>query len=184
MSLTNTRETYGWVSICLHWIAAIGVIAMLATGIQAWLAEQAHNDDARKAAMGLHVSMGTTLFALLAARVLAHYAQPQPDKIGDARLLNTVAAAVQHILLLAILIQIVSGPLAVWSGGRDLHAFDLFTVPTPFAERNEAVHEGAEIAHGIGRLLILAALPLHVLGALKRLVLDRDGSFQRMLRPK
>jgi cytochrome b561 len=87
------------------------------------------------------------------------------------------------LLLLAILIQFISGPLAIWSGGRDINVFDLFAIPTPFAERNEAVHEGAEVAHAIGRWMLLSLIVLHVLGALKHAFIDRDGVLRRMLAP-
>ena len=183
MSLTNTRETYGWLTIGLHWIAAFGVIAMFATGVQAYMAGEAGDRAARGAAMGLHIALGATLFAFFAARIALHFAQPQPDKPAQAGWLNAFAAWTQRLLLLALLIQIVSGPLAVWSGGRAINIFDLISLPSPFSQRNESVHEAAEIAHAIGRLLILVLLPLHVLGALKHLVLNRDGVFTRMLWP-
>jgi cytochrome b561 len=184
MSLMNTQDRYGWLSIALHWVAAFGVVAMFATGTQAYLAGEAGDRAARSATLGLHISIGATLFVFFAARVALHYSQMRPEKPTQAKWLNTLSSIVQHTLLMAILIQIVSGPLAVWSGGRDIHAFDLFTLPSPFAERNEGVHEFAEVLHTIGRVLILVLLPLHVLGALKHLVLDRDGVFSRMLWPR
>lgn len=183
MALRNTRDTYGWLTIGLHWIAAFGVIAMFATGIQAYIAGEAGDREARGAAMGLHIALGGTLFAFFAARIALHFAQPQPEKPAQAGWLNALAQWTQRLLLLAILIQIVSGPLAVWSGGRAINIFDVVSLPSPFAERNEGVHEAAELAHAIGRLMILALLPLHVLGALKHLVLNRDGVFTRILWP-
>jgi cytochrome b561 len=181
MSWTNTKETYGWAVIVLHWIAAIGVIAMFTTGILAWIAEDAGDRAARGQWMGLHISTGATLFLFFAARIALHYGQVQPVKPPQAPWLNTLAAATQHLLLLAILIQIISGPLAVWSGGRAINVFDIVSLPSPFASRAEDVHEVAEGAHLVGRLTILFLLPLHVLGALKHLMLDRDGSFSRIL---
>ncbi len=183
MSLTNTKETYGWATIALHWIAAFGVIAMFATGLQAGLAKAAHDTAARGALMGLHISIGATLFVFFAARIALHYSQIQPVKPKQAPWLNTLLSVVQNLLLLGLLIQLISGPLAVWSGGRAISAFDLFSLPSPFVERNNDIHEAAETAHLVGRVLIFFTLALHVLGALKHLMLDRDGAFQRMLWP-
>ncbi len=189
MSVTNTRELYGWLSIALHWAAALGVVLMFATGIQAGMAGDAGDRAARGAAMGLHISIGATFFLIFAARIAAHYAQTQPVKPAQAGWLNLLAAAVQHVLLLALLVQIVSGPLAVWNGGRAINVFDLFSIPSPFAQRNEGVHDAAELAHTIGRATIFFILPLHVLGALKHFFVDGDGVLERMfwpskLRPK
>jgi cytochrome b561 len=183
MSWGNSREAYGWASIALHWIAAAGVIAMFATGIPAGIAGEAGDRATRGALMGLHVSIGATLFAFFAARIALHYAQPRPAKPPQAAWLNFIASATQNLLLLGLLIQIVSGPLAVWSGGRAINMFDLVTLPSPFPARAQSVHEAAEIAHMIGRVIIFFVLPLHVLGALKHLIFDRDGVFTRMLWP-
>jgi cytochrome b561 len=184
MTWTNSQERYGWLAIALHWIAAVGVIAMLTTGIQAYLAEAAGDRAARGAAMGLHISIGATFFAFFAARIIAPYMQPRPMKPKQAAWLNRVASATQHLLLVALLIQIISGPLAVWSGGRAINVFDVVSFPSPFAAAHEGVHEAAEIAHAVGRFTILVLLPLHVLGALKHLIIDRDGAFSRMLWPR
>lgn len=181
MGLRNTRETYGWLTIALHWIAAIGVIAMFTTGVQAYLAEAAGDRALHRALIGLHISVGGTFFVFFAARIALHYGSVQPEKPAQAGWLNTVATVTKHLLLLAVLIQIISGPLAVWSGGRAINIFGLLALPSPFAARNEGVHEFAELLHTIGRLTILLILPLHVLGALKHLVFDRDGVFSRML---
>lgn len=183
MALTNTRDMYGWLSIILHWAAVIGVIAMFATGLQADWAEEAGDRAARAAFMGLHISTGATFFLIFAARIAAHYAQTQPAPPPQPGWLNTIATGVQHLLLLAILIQIISGPLAVWSGGRAIGVFDLLSIPSPFAERNDAVHEAAEVAHAVGRFTMFALIPLHVLGALKHFVIDKDGALERMLWP-
>lgn len=179
----NTRERYGWAAIILHWIAAAGVIAMLYTGISAGLAGDAGDRATRSAFMGAHVAIGATLFAFFAARIALHYAQPQPVKPAQGKWLNLIASATQHLLLIGLLIQIVSGPLAVWSGARAINIGELLSIPSPFSERNDAVHEAAEQAHYVGRLIIFVILPLHIMGALKHLMIDRDGVFSRMLRP-
>lgn len=184
MTMTNTPDRYGWLTIALHWIAAIGVIAMFASGINAYNAGEAGDRAARAAAMGLHISMGGTLFVFLLARVALHYGQVRPEKPAQAKWLNVLSVATQHLLLLGILIQIISGPLAVWSGGRAINIFDIVSLPSPFAARSEGIHEFAEAMHIVGRLLILLLLPLHVLGAFKHLILDRDGVFSRMLYPR
>lgn len=183
MTLTNTRDVYGWLTIALHWIAAAGVIAMFATGLQAGMAEEAGDRAARGALMGLHISIGGTLFIFFLARVALHYAQVQPAKPEQPGWMNAVATGTQHLLLLAILIQILSGPLAVWSGGRAINVFDIFSLASPFAERNEGVHEFAEIAHTVGRATLFVLVPLHVLGALKH-IMARNGVFLRMLWPR
>jgi cytochrome b561 len=183
MQWTNTKNGYGWLSIGLHWFAAIAVIVMLVTGFRADFAGDAGDRATRSALMGLHVSFGASVALILLARVFASYAQTRPTPPEQAPILKFLSSATHQVLLLAILIQIISGPLAVWSGGRAINVFDVFAIPSPFAERNEGVHEFAELLHGIGRWALVGAIALHVLGALKHAMIDRDGVLKRMLAP-
>lgn len=186
MQAGNTSESYGWVAVALHWIVAIGVLMMFFIGIQAGIAGiagEAGDRELRGTLMGYHIAWGATLILFVIARVLWRYTQPQPVKPPQAGWLNLLATITQHLLILAIVVQFISGPLAVWSGGRDINVWGLFAIPTPFAERKEGVHEFAEVLHLIGRVTIFFVLPLHILGALKHVIIDRDGAFMRMITP-
>jgi cytochrome b561 len=183
MQWINDARTYGWLSIALHWLAAIAVFAMFYLGFSAEMAGEAGDREGRAAFMGLHISFGAAFALLLLARVAASYLQPRPAPVEQTPTLQLIARATHQLLLLAILIQIVSGPLAVWSGGRAIHVFDLFAIPSPFAERNEGVHEIAGFFHAIGRWMLIVLIGVHVLGALKHALINRDGVMRRMLAP-
>lgn len=183
MQWTNSKAGYGWLAIGLHWLAAIAVIVMLVTGFQAGFAGDAGDRAARSALMGLHISFGASVALLLLARVISSYVQPRPAPPEQAPFLKFLSSATHQVLLLAILLQVISGPLAVWSGGRAINVFDLFALPSPFAERNQGIHEIAETLHAIGRWALVGAISLHVLGALKHVMIDRDGVLRRMLAP-
>ncbi|MET0182131.1 MAG: cytochrome b [Caulobacterales bacterium] len=179
MQLGNSKSRYGWAAIALHWIVAAGVIAMLWIGLSA--DQEGISRAERGELMGLHFSVG--FFVLLAVLIRTYWSlsQPKPEPLPQPKVLDVVSRVVHYALLAAVFLLVVSGPLAVWSGGRAISVFDLFAVPTPFAERNESVHEAAEVVHGIGRYMIYVALPLHLLGVIKHLVIDRDRTLQRML---
>lgn len=183
MAWSNTRDAYGWATVALHWIAALGVLMMFYIGLQAGAAGEAGDRALRGTLMGYHIAWGVTLAPFVIARILLHYTQPQPVKPKQAGWLNVLASLTQNVLLIAIAIQFISGPLAVWSGGRPLNVWGLFAIPTPFAERNEGIHEFAELMHVVGRATLFFIVPVHVLGALKHLMLDRDGVFMRMIKP-
>lgn len=183
MQWINTRQGYGWLSITLHWLAAAAVILMLITGFRADFAGEAGDRATRAAVMAWHISIGASFALILLARVVASYAQPRPAPPEQAPILKFLSIATHQALLLAILIQLVSGALAVWSGGRAIDVFGVISIPGPFAERNEGAHEVAELMHAIGRWTMVGAITLHVLGALKHAMIDRDGVLQRMLAP-
>lgn len=183
MSLANSAKGYGLLSIALHWLGAAAVIAMLVIGLQADWAGEAGDRARRSELLGVHIALGASVALLILARIAAHYLQRQPEPTPQPRVLNLVSKAVHHLLLLALVLLFISGPMAVWSGARDISVFGAFAIPSPFAERNEGVHEIAEQIHAVGRYMLYVLIPLHVLGALKHLVIDRDGAFQRMLIP-
>lgn len=183
MQWTNTKNGYGWLSIGLHWFAAIAIVVMLVTGFQAEFAGEAGDRATRSALKGLHISFGASVALILLARVFASYAQARPTPPEQAPILQFLSSATHQVLLLAIVIQVVSGPLAIFSGGRAINIFDVISIPSPFAERNQGIHEIAELLHAIGRWALIGAISLHVLGALKHVMIDRDGVLKRMLAP-
>lgn len=183
MQLTNTRNSYGWLAIALHWIVVIAIAVMLTTGFRAEFAGDAGDREARRALMDLHISIGATFALVLLARVLSSYLQPRPAPVEQKQPFKFLTSSTHQLLLLGILIQVISGPLAVWSGGRPINVFDMFAVPSPFAERNQGIHEIAEFMHAVGRWMLIALISLHVLAVLKHVFVDRDGVLRRMLAP-
>lgn len=178
MPLTNTRSTYGWVAIALHWISAIGVIALYLLGEQM---EDAPDKVAKAAAQGLHVSVGALLFTFLLARIFWSLSQSPPASNERNRWFRIAARVVQGLLLLMIAVLIVTGPLAVWSAPRAIQVFDLFSLPSPFPARIDWLHGLAEDIHGLATKLFWPLIVLHIGGALKHLLLDRDETVQRIL---
>lgn len=178
MSLRNTRVAYGWAAIALHWISAVGVTVLYLLGEQM---EEAPDRAAKLAAQNLHVSVAVLLFAFLAARLLWSLSQPHPRTLEPNVWFRRLAMAVQGLFLLMIAVLLVSGPLAIWSGARPIQVFDLFAIPSPFPVRMEGLHEAAETVHGAATKLFWPLIALHVLGALKHLLINRDGTLQRML---
>jgi cytochrome b561 len=177
MSLRNTRKAYGWAAIALHWISAGGVVVLYLLGERM---EEAAGRTAKLAAQDLHVSVGMLLFTFLAARLFWSASQPKPAMLDRNRLFVALAKTVQILFLAMILVLLVTGPLAVWSTGRALPVFDVLEIPSPIG-RMPALHEIAEEIHGAATKLFWPLIVLHVAGALKHLVIDRDGVLQRML---
>ena len=121
------------------------------------------------------------LIAFLAARLFWSASQPSPRPIEQNRVLRIAARAVQGLFLLMIAVLIVTGPLAVWSTGQPLQVFDVLAIPSPFAARVDWLHEACEEVHGAATKLFWPLIGLHVAGAVKHLVYDRDRTLQRML---
>ena len=181
MQWINTRQSYGWLSIVLHWLAAASVIYLLYLGFEMHAAGEANDRALHRALEELHISFGMTAILFLAARVLASYAQPRPQAPEQKPAMKLMAVATHQVLLLLILVQIVTGPMIEWTGAHPIEVWDWFVVPSPFAERNRDLHEAFETVHAATRWPFVALISLHVLGTLKHVMIDRDGILRRML---
>ena len=173
--LTDTRNGYGLISILLHWAAAVAIGYL-------WISGQSieHSGDSNRLA---HIAMGSGLAILLLARVLWRAFSTSPAPLSGSRVLNVVASAVKGLLLLDILIAIATGFLIVWFEGRAVDVFGVWSLPSPFAA-NHALGGPMRGIHSLSTNLFLPLVGLHVLGALKHIVWDRDGTFGRMIWPR
>jgi cytochrome b561 len=177
----NEHNVYGWLSVILHWISAAGVIWLYFLGENI---EHAKEDrlprEQVRALIDFHASIGAIFFVFLLARILNHYAQKQPAKPAQNRYLNLLATAVMQLFLLMIAIQIVTGPLVIWTRPEAIEVFNWISIPSPFAARNEWLHETAEEIHALAPNLFWPLIALHVAGALKHLFLDKARTSLRM----
>ena len=95
-----------------------------------------------------------------------------------AVILSTRGYYAGHLLLLGTLAMPISGMMMTFGSGRAIDVFGLFTVG-PFGKM-ELIDEIGEIVHGLGGKLLIAAIVLHILGALKHQYIYRDGTLARM----
>jgi len=172
----DTRSGYGWVSIALHWVAAALVLTMWTLGtmsqtnVEADAAWYAH----------LHMSIGVSAYALLWARIMWRFTvgHPEPHP-GQSALLFPLAKYFHYLFLIAIGVMLVSGPLMVWSGGDAVEVFAL-SIPSPFAAWRE-LHDLLRRVHGVTATVIILGVILHILAALKHIVINRDGTFDKIM---
>lgn len=178
MPIRNTHVAYGWIAIALHWISAVGVTALYLLGERM---EEAASRAEKLQAQDLHVSVAVLLFSFLLARLLWSASQPAPRPLERHKMLQLAGRAVQGLFLLMIAVLLVTGPLAIWSAARPIQVFDVFAIPSPFPARIDWLHEATEEVHGLASKLFWPLIALHVAGALKHLLVNRDDTLRRML---
>ncbi len=178
MTIKDTRQGYSWLTIALHWITGIAVIVLLGLVIAA---DDAPEERA-KALMGWHVSIAVSLYLILWLRVLWRLFNKRPTLAPQNPILQQLAFWVPLILVIAIALQLISGPLLILSHGKPIAAFGTVIIPAIMAE-NEGLHEFAEAVHHYSGLTIFWLTIVHILGALKHLIFNRDGTFRKILVP-
>lgn len=175
MQLRDSAEGYGAVTRWLHWGTAVLIALMLALG---WGGE-AVPEDMEEWLMSVHISLGIGVLAVALLRVGWRLVNPRRPKSGSA--LELKASRWVQWLLLALMVALpLSGWLIVSAAGFAPGFFGLFSLP-PLVGESEWFHELGEEVHEILPWALVAALGLHVAGALKHHLIDADGTLRRML---
>ncbi|WP_298433204.1 cytochrome b/b6 domain-containing protein [uncultured Jannaschia sp.] len=179
----NTVQTYGWVARTFHWTIAVLIVTAVILGREAHHAPFATDAElAQKAWLfSFHKTVGVTVFFVALARIVWALSQPRPRPLHDGW--EAMLASVVHWLLYGSLVIV---PLLGWTE----HAATTGFAPIwwPFGQGLPFVPQDPELAKTLATLhttfvkVLIGAVLLHVLGAIKHAVLDRDATLGRMLR--
>lgn len=177
MSLRNSADRYGSVAMVLHWLT---VAAIVATVPLAWWMDDLEPGLDKLWAYGVHKSIGMTVLAVTVLRLVWRLANPRPRFLGASRWQHGLSRLV-HAGLYAVLIAL---PLVGWlhsaAVGFPVRVWGLVTLPAPIGP-DRPLAETLLNAHGALASALLALLALHVAGALKHHLVDRDDTLRRML---
>ena len=171
MSQTTVSSGYTKTSIIVHWLAALAIIILFLT----------HEGDRGSLARVIHVSGGAIAGLFLLWRVWYRLRRGMADKSNQPEIFNIASKIVIGGFLLAIVVVIITGYLLPWSRGSALVIFDVISIPSPMAG-NRDFHELIEEIHEISGQLFVPLLALHILGAAKHAIIDKDGIAQRMFK--
>ncbi len=175
--LRNTSQSYGLVSITLHWLMALLIVAMFALGL--YMVNLTYADAWYKAAPEWHTSTGVLLLLLLTFRFGWRLSNPRPEMFA-AGFEKTVALLVHRLHYVFMAALMLSGFLITTADGRGIEVFGWFEVPAVLpAEKGR--EETAGFTHMILAWAFMAFVLLHALASLKHHFIDKDRTLTRML---
>ena len=139
-------------------------------------------DLAQKAWLfSLHKTIGLTVFFAALLRIAWAISQPKPNALHPERRLETLLAEVVHWLLYGSLILV---PLSGWVHHAATEGFAPIWWPfgqnLPLVPESNAVAEAAAGLHIVFERVLVLSLLLHIAGAMKHAVIDKDGTLARM----
>ena len=176
--MAEPRNRYSVVSLVLHWVIAVAVLAqvLLVT------AHEATEGPISREFINLHKSVGLTILMLTLARIGWRLANPAIALPAEMPRWQKLLARATHVLFYVGLIAMpLTGWLASSAGGRDIVWFGLFDWPLlPVSGGREAARGFMEI-HGLVVKGLYVLIALHVLGALKHQFINRDNVLHRMI---
>ena len=180
--MTDTREKLSGLSIGLHWLIAFAMIGMVAFGL---VLEDMPRSDGKSALIQIHKSIGVMVLAAALWRATRRLRIGMPPHVGHYTALEQTAARITHgFLLLSTLLLPLSGMIYSIGSARPIGIFGIPFIPQLLVTKNELIASIGKGSHAILGKLIIVAILLHVAGALKHSLADRDGTMKRMLGAK
>ncbi|MCA1748203.1 MAG: cytochrome b [Parasphingopyxis sp.] len=172
-------ERYARVAILLHWLIAALVVANLTIGLL-------HEDmarDARQFWMAQHFAIGLSVLSLSVIRLGWRIGHGFPPLSLEHAAWERILARFTHLTFYLLMIGV---PLLGWlivstGGGNPVSIFGLFEIPALPIGENDSVHDFAEEAHELLAKAWIGIIALHVVGALKHQLIDRDETLARMI---
>jgi len=166
---------YSGPAIFLHWAIALLVAVLVGLG---WYMLSVEEDPSSAWLFALHVSLGLTAAILIAMRLVWRLRNP-PQPAGTGSGWQPKVARATHWLLYSLLVIMpVAGFLGASFSGDGVAFFGL-ALPQ-WVQPNDTLKEQFFGVHAVVAWVLVAGVALHVLGALKHLLVDRDAVFWRM----
>lgn len=171
------------ITLVLHWLVAIPMIGMLALGLYMTNLELFDYYD-------LHKSLGILLGGVIVLRVIWRLRQGWLPPVANYAKSEMLLARYTHwTLIISTLLMPVSGMIMSGASG---HGFDVFglelvrenpdpTHPDKVIAFNEFWSGFGETRHEYAGYILILAIVLHILGALKHQFIYKDAILRRML---
>jgi len=178
MPIRNTRERWGSLSQFLHWliVALIALQAALGlTGIMLPLGLQ------KLAVLARHKSIGITILALAALRLLWRWLNPTPPLPPNLKPHERLLAHFTHAALYVLLFAM---PLTGWimssARGFPVSWFNIVQLPD-LVPKSETLYDAMVTTHAALAIALALIVALHIAGALKHHFVLKDDTLRRML---
>lgn len=170
-------------TLFLHWIVGITMIGLLASGIYM-------EENEAFAFYPWHKSFGVLIVTFVMLRVIWRVKNGWPSHVSNYTNIEKMLSKIVHYLLIigSVLMPISGFMMSVMGGhGVDFFGLELFARNPDPADPKEVIALNETLA-GIGHTIheyagiaIIVGLILHVVGALKHHIIDKDGTLRRML---
>jgi len=178
----NTVNNYGLVTIAIHWLSALTIIALFGLGI--YMVDLSYYDDWYKTAPVIHKSIGMLLVGLIAMRIFWKAINVSPQGLDTHSNFERIGAKITHHALYGLMsIIMISGYLISTANGKGIEIFetDILVPALIFGNEGQSDFAGEIHFYAAWTLMILALF--HGLAAVKHHIIDKDITLSRMINP-
>lgn len=176
MCLKNTKDSYGLIAKIFHWPMALIILGLILVGLYMSAIEPSPE---KLQMVYYHKSFGILILWLVGLRIIWRAFNTQPAHLPSHKGWERLLAKLAHFFLYVAMIGM---PLSGWlmsSAGE---------YPVPFfgLEMPDLISKNPDIGrlmHGVHEILaymLIGAIGLHAMGALKHHFIDKDETLKRM----
>lgn len=175
-SALSTARRYSMPARFFHWTLAGLLPVQIALG---WYMLSIEDQPGSSWYFALHISLGLTAALLIASRIVWRLQQTPPALPPGLPGWQRQAARTSHGLLYGLMLLMpLTGYLGTAFSGE---AVAWFGKALPgWLTKNETLKEQLFTAHSVIAWALVAVVVVHVLAAIKHLLVDKDSVFQRM----
>ena len=183
--MIDEARRYHGIAICLHWVIALLILAMLVVGTcMVWLDE---SDPLRYWLTQWHKSFGVMALLLIVCRIVWRLTHSAPALPHHLKRWEKQAAGLTHIALYLLIITIpVSGWIIVSASPLELPTLLFNKIPWPHLPFFDSLSNKGQIAllfgdvHALAGYLLMMLLVGHVGAALHHRFVLHDNVMERM----
>ena len=165
----------------IHWLVAAMVLGLLIVGF--YMTGLDYSPFKFKL-YGLHKSFGTLVLLFMVARLLWRFITPPPAALPThAAWEKALAKGVHYVLYAALFIMPLSGWVMSSAAEFSYNFFGLYEMPR-IVGKDEDLFRLSRTVHELAALTIMTLVFLHIAGAAKHHLVDKDGTVMRMMPAK
>lgn len=178
MTLKNTNQSYGSVAKFFHWLIALIVICLLIAG---YFMGDIGDKALKFQVFNLHKLFGLLILSLVILRLLWRFANPIPTLPPSMALWERLLEkAVKFFLYLSLFVMPLSGWIFSTAAGHAPHIGN-YLLAAPFVPKSKVLADQIFNIHATFAVIIIVLLCLHIAGALKHHLINKDNVLIRML---
>ncbi|WP_213765742.1 cytochrome b [Caballeronia sp. dw_19] len=168
---------YSPAQIVLHWVIGLAIIVMLGIGL--YMVGLPKGLAFKSSLINFHKSLGMTVFLLVLIRIVVRLVAGRPPLPPMQAWQRAAASTTQGLLYVAMIVMPLTGYV-----GSSFNKFGtrFWGIPLPmWGWDDPALRKIFFTVHTVSAWILIGLILLHVAGALKHQLIDRDRLMQRML---
>lgn len=174
-------QKYSGLSIFLHWLVAILIIAAFAMGT---CMTEMRISPAKLQYYAWHKWLGVSILGLVAVRLLVRLWKGAPSYQASLKPWEKNLASATHLFLYFLMFAVpISGYLYTYAAGFPVVYLGIVQLPSIVPPMPELKNTFKEI-HEILTTVMAILVAMHFGAALKHKLIDKDGTLERMLPSK